>query len=206
MKREVESALEPWVVGELLAEQAARLGDDAVAQRALGGDQRGAQLGVGARRGAQLHRDLEELAGEALPQQLEHRVGARGRVLDDPQLRGEHLELSRAHLGEVIDGGDEQLGLRREVVEEGAARDVGAALDLEGRGAREADLDERFHGGVEEGAPRLVAALLLGARDAGRDEHDVVYLATNSQSRLFVAGPLQEWSRTQRSELIVCGR
>ena len=80
------------------------------------------------------------------------------------------LELARAHLGEVIDRGDEQLGLRREVVEQGAARDVGPALDLERGRAREADLDQALDRGVEQRAARLVAALLLGARCASRLE------------------------------------
>ena len=35
-----------------------------------------------------------------------------------------------AHLGEVIDRGDQELGLRREVMEQRAARGVGPALDL----------------------------------------------------------------------------
>ena len=75
LQREVERALEAGMLGDVLAEQRARLREDAVAQRALGGREHRPQLGIGARRGAQLHRDLEERAGEALPEQAEHGVG-----------------------------------------------------------------------------------------------------------------------------------
>ncbi len=116
----------------------------------------------------------------------EHRIRrATGRL---GQRGGERLELARAHLGEVIDGGDQQLGLRREVVEQRAARDVRPALDLERRRAREPDLDQALDRGVEQRAPRLVAALLLRAGSADRLwHHPEVYRPKNSQSRLFVS-------------------
>ncbi len=197
------------MLGDLLAEQRARLGEDAVAEHALGAREHGLAARIGARGGAELHRDLEEGAGEALPEEAEDGVGARvrrgrrrcrcrcrcyavaaclpaaaglppgrsarvaigcvaiGRVAIGRQLGGELLELDRAHLGQVRDRGDQELGLRREVVQERAARDVGAALHLERRRAGEADLDQRLDRGVEQRAPRLIAALLLRARGAG---------------------------------------
>src|SRR6185436_9902082 len=71
LQRQVERARQAGVVGDLLAEQRARLREDAIAQRALGGGQHGPELRIGARRGAELHRDLEEGAGEALPEQAQ---------------------------------------------------------------------------------------------------------------------------------------
>src|SRR5204863_8378592 len=89
--------------------------------------------------------------------------------------------------GEVRDGRDQQLGLRRKVVEQGASRDLGAALDLERRGTCESDLDQRLDRGIEQRAPGLVAALLLGSRNTNSLGHSpAVYRPTNSQSRLFV--------------------
>src|SRR5690606_18132272 len=88
--------------------------------------------------------------------------GQRGRAL---------LELLAAHLGEVRDRRDEQLGLAREVMEERAARDAGLLLDLERRRAGEAVLDQALDRGVEQRAARLVAALRLRARGPGGDGH-----------------------------------
>jgi hypothetical protein len=68
----------------------------------------------------------------------------------------------------VIDRGDQELGLRRDVVKQGAARDVGSPLDLERRGASEPDLDQTLDDGVEQRATGLVATLLLRARNANR--------------------------------------
>ena len=130
----------------------------------LGGGEHGAKLGIGARRGAKLHRHLEHRPREALPQQLENGVGASASV---GQLGRQHLELARAHLGEMIDGGHEQLGLRWKVMEQGAARDIRPALDLEGRRPREADFDQALDRCVEERASRFVAALLLRAGSTG---------------------------------------
>src|SRR5690606_30719466 len=141
--------------------------EDTVAKRTLGGLQHRPELGIGARRGAQLHRDLEERAREALPEQLDHRIRARGAVPLLRELPRELLELARAHLREVIDGGDQELGLGREVMEQRSSRDIGAALDLERRGPREPDLDQALDDGVEQRAPGLVTALLLGARSSG---------------------------------------
>src|SRR5687768_762334 len=50
----------------------------------------------------------------------------------------------------MVDGGEHQLGLRREVVGERAAGDAGPALYLLGGGARVAELDQRLHGGAHE--------------------------------------------------------
>jgi hypothetical protein len=66
----------------------------------------------------------------------------------------------------VGDGGDQELGLARKVVQERAAGHAGAALDLEGRGAREAELDQGVDRGLEERVAHLVPALGLGARGA----------------------------------------
>ena len=56
-------------------------------------------------------------------------------------------------------------------MEQGAARRVRTALDLERGGAGEPDLDQALDRGIEERAPRLVAALLLRPRYAGGLRH-----------------------------------
>src|SRR5262249_45425927 len=64
---------------------------------------------------------------------------------------------------EMLDRGSDELGLRRKVVELGAARDAGAACDLGRGGARIAALEERLDGGVQEARAHRGATLLLRA-------------------------------------------
>jgi hypothetical protein len=185
VQREVERDRVAGRGGQRRAEHDAGLVDDALAHQLLDRRERGAQLGVGARGGAQLDRDLEHRAGEALPQELEHRVDA-GRA--GGERRRALLEIAAAALGEVGDGGDQQRGLAGEVMEQRAARDAGAALDLERGGAREAELDQAVDRGLEQRMPHLVPALSLGPRSARglRRHRGKAYRRRNSQSRLFV--------------------
>ena len=62
----------------------------------------------------------------------------------------------------MLGSGGDQLRLGREVLEEGALGDAGAAADLGRRQARLARVDQALDGGVEQAATRRRAALLLG--------------------------------------------
>ena len=197
LQREVERALEAGVLGDVLAEQRARLRDDA--DRAA---TRSAAASTGRSSGSVRAAVRSSIATwKNVPEKHCQSRSSTASVRARPSsgsCAGELLELARAHLGEVVDRGDQQLGLRREVMEQGAARDVGAALHLERRGAREADLDQALDRGVEQRAARLVAALLLRTRCAGSLGHPrAVYRPRNSQSRLFVC-----WLRRARGVYI----
>ena len=63
---------------------------------------------------------------------------------------------------EMLGGGGDQLRLGREVLEEGALGDAGAAADLGRREAGVAGVDQALDRGVEQAATRRRAALLLG--------------------------------------------
>ncbi|MEO8845966.1 MAG: hypothetical protein ABI591_14990 [Kofleriaceae bacterium] len=103
----------------------------------------------------------------------------------------------------MIDGGDQQLGLRWKVVEQGTARGIGTTLDLERGRAREPDLDQALDGGVEERATSSVTSLLLRSRSTDRLWHHVdLYLPENSQSRLFVSiGGTEARAATERNQV-----
>jgi len=134
---------------------------------------------IGARGGPQLERDLEQRPAEALPQQIEDGVDARR---PRRQIGGARLELARPHLDQVADRRDQELGLRREVMEQRAARHARAPLHLQGRGAGEAVLDQAVDRGVEQHAAHLVAPLRLRAWLPGRGLHHARGVPRRKQS------------------------
>jgi len=97
------------------------------------------------------------------------------------------LELEAAPLGEVLDGGDDQVVLGREVVELRAPADSCPLGDQGGRRTAEAALDEAVDGRVEQPGPHRPGPLLLrhARRRAALACHHPVRMSwapTNSQA------------------------
>ena len=77
------------------------------------------------------------------------------------------LQLGGALLAEVLDGGEHQVVLGREVVQLGTPADPGPLGDQRRRRAREAALDQALHGRVEQPLAHGARALLLRDTDRG---------------------------------------
>ena len=118
----------------------------------------GVQRLVGPRGDPQLQRRGEHRAGEVVGEHLEHgpRTPLAGR-----QRGGRLTQLLAASLGQVLDGRDHEVVLRREVVQLGTAADPGALGDQRGRGAAPAVLDQALDGGLEQALPHRAGAFLL---------------------------------------------
>ena len=97
---------------------------------------------------------LEDLAAEVdVAEQALERVGER--------LVGGGGEEAGGHLAEMGGGGDAELLLGAEVVEEGALGDAGRLAELVDRGGGEALAADHVHGGVEQ----LGAGVLVGGHE-----------------------------------------
>ena len=142
----------------------------------------GEQRLVGARRDPQLERGGEDRRGEVVAEHLQHRPGAPRRRSGSSAAAA--AELGSADLGEVLDGGDDQVVLGREVVQLGAAADARALGDQRGRRAAEPALDQAVDGRLEQPRPHGAGALLLGDADGRRAGHACQRRvpATNSQA------------------------
>ena len=79
---------------------------------------------------------------------VQHSVGLVGGV-DQPR---------RHHVGHLGEGRRDQIGLRREVVVQAGARDLGQARDLTDGGLRVPDLRDAAHGRVDDATTCYVAA------------------------------------------------
>jgi hypothetical protein len=124
---------------------------------------RAVQLLVGPRSHPQFECGDEQRAGEVLGQQVQHRPGA---PTTPRQRRGpleQPLAAARPH---VLDGGHDQVGLGREVVQLGAAGHPGPARDQCGGGTRPAAFDQALDRRLQQPLAHGAAALLLRhARD-----------------------------------------
>ena len=140
--------------------QAVHLPADALLERA----DRGQQLGVGAGRDPQLEGGGEDRAGEVLRQDPQHRPGA---SRSGRQRRGSGPELGPTSVTQVLDRGQHQGVLGREVVQLGAARNARALRDHRGRRTGPAALDQGLDRGFQQPRPHRAGPFLLGNADAG---------------------------------------
>ena len=101
-----------------------------------------------------------------LAEHLEHRPRTPP-AARQPQHRGS--ELGPAQLGEVLDGGDDEVVLGREVVQLGAPADPGPLGDQGGRRAGEASLDEQLDRRLQQPGAHGAAPVCLGDADGGHD-------------------------------------
>ena len=76
-------------------------------------------------------------------------------------------ELGAPHLGQVLDRGDDQVVLGREVVQLRAPADPGPLADQRRRRTAEAALDQQLDGGLHQPRPHRPGALLLGNARGG---------------------------------------
>jgi hypothetical protein len=136
---------------------------------------------VGAGGHPQLQGCGEDGRGEVVGQQLEHRTRATPAARQAP-LRGSR-ELSPAHLGDVLNGRDDQVVLGREVVQLGAARHTGPLGHQRRRRTGEATFDEQLDGRLHQAGPHRTGPLLLrNASGDSRHASIVTAYLTNSQA------------------------
>jgi hypothetical protein len=136
-----------------------RLATDPLLERAHGGEQRGVRAG----RDPQLEGGGEDGRGEVVAEHLDDRAGAPAAAR---QVGHRARELRAAALGEVLDGGHDEVVLGREVVQLRAATHAGPLGDEGGRGAGEPALDQQLDRGVQQPSPHRAGP--VGLRDAGR--------------------------------------
>ena len=123
------------------------------------------QGGVGTRCDPKFNRRSEYRTLMRLPEVVQrhrHRIGGRLHPRDVAN-RG-----LRALLGEVLDGGDDEVFLRAEVVDLCTPRHTGEFDDAMRRRARVAVLDQTLHGRIEQSGAHVRAALRLSAPDDAR--------------------------------------
>ena len=124
----------------------------------------GQQLLIGAGGHPELQGGGEHRGGEVVGKHRQHRAGTprAGR-----QARGGGLDLVVARDCEVLDGGDDQVVLGREVVQLRTTADPRALGDQRGRRTREADLHQALDARVEQPLAHGAGALLLRDTDGG---------------------------------------
>ena len=122
------------------------------------------------------------------------------------QPAGSGRELGAPHLGEVLDRRDDQVVLRREVVQLRTPAHPGPLADQRRRRTAEAALHQQLDSGLHQARPHRPGALLLrhSHGSLGRHHPDrMVAVATNSQACLLLPGsfaPLdREVQHQQRS-------
>ena len=122
---------------------------------------RGQQRLVGAGGDPELERRGEDRRGEVVAEHPQDRPRA---LRPGGQLAGGGRELGPPHLGQVLDRGDDQVVLGREVVQLGTPAHPGPLAHQGRRRTAEAALDQQLDGGLQEAGPHRPGALLL--RDA----------------------------------------
>ncbi len=126
---------------------------------------RGVQRLVGPRRHPELERGGEDGRAEVVAQHGEDRTRT---TPPARQGRDGGRELGAADLGEVLDGGDDEVVLGREVVQLRPAAHAGPLGDERGRRPGEPALDQALDRRLQQPQPHRPGALLLGHPGDGR--------------------------------------
>ncbi len=147
--------------------------------RCSSGSDRGQERLVGAGGHPQLERGGEHRTGEVVGEHLQHRAGP---PLPGGEPFGGSGQVRAPDVGQVLDGGHDQVVLGREVVQLGAPGHPGPLGHQRGRRMAEAALDQAVDGRLQQAGPHRAGALLLG--NAGRGAHppSVAGRTTNSQA------------------------
>ena len=138
------------------------------------------RIGAGGKQ--QLEPGVEARAEAALAQQTH---GIEGRALVVGQLAERGLELGVATHEQVLDGGEDEVLLRREVVDLRPPGHLGPLHHLGGGGARPADLDQALDGRIEQSQPRGGTAIGVGPAGwprPGSDSRHLVSVGLHKQT------------------------